>query len=70
MIRECNYCGMEYFDGELNCDECGGVIMSYKLKEEKTQQGLTYWQEKKKYNNVDNILESKRKKNKDKDLYM
>lgn len=67
-MKECSYCGREYFDGEKFC-ECGGVIMSYKLKEEKTQHGLTYWEGKKEYNNIDNILESKRKKNKDKDLY-
>lgn len=57
MTRECTYCGTEYIDYEKYC-ECGGMIKM--IRRGRDFDNFTYMMGYEKYNNIDNLLESKR----------
>ena len=74
MVKYCNYCGYQQDDENDGC-ECGGTFTyencngdkhefySWEIEEKMAgyQSDFTYGSEDCKYNNIDNILESKRK---------
>lgn len=60
MARECVYCGTEYMNDEIKCDECRSMVKT-KLND-RNYNRFIYYMGDKRYNNIDNVLESKRNK--------
>jgi len=60
VARECVYCGTEYINGEIKCEECRGMT-KIKINGRNYNQFIYYMGDER-YNNIDNVLESKRNK--------
>ncbi len=67
MTKVCNYCGQyQEFDGDKFC-ECGGSFVIEDYDYENWKHNPAYiWEE---LNNIDNILEDKRRLKKGRDKY-